>query len=79
VAESVNIQEAKTHFSRLVMLAETGEEVVITRAGRPVARLVPFRASLEPRTPGLWRGRVTLAADFDDPTADLIDGFSPLV
>jgi prevent-host-death family protein len=62
---TVNIHEAKTHLSRLVERVESGEEVVIARAGRPVARLVPFRTRTVPRTPGLWRGRVTLAADFD--------------
>jgi prevent-host-death family protein len=76
VAErTVNIHEAKTHLSRLVERVEAGEEVVIARAGRPVARLVPFRARTAPRVPGLWRGRVTLAADFDAPDDDLIATF----
>jgi prevent-host-death family protein len=72
---TVNIHEAKTHLSRLVERVEAGEEVVIARAGRPVARLVPFRARTAPRVPGLWRGRVTLAADFDAPDDDLISTF----
>jgi prevent-host-death family protein len=62
---TVNIHEAKTHLSRLVERVEAGEEVVIARAGRPVARLVPFRPRTTPRTPGVWRGSVALAADFD--------------
>jgi len=62
---TVNIHEAKTHLSRLVERVEAGEEVVIARAGRPVARLVPFRRRTTPRQPGLWRGRVDLAPDFD--------------
>jgi prevent-host-death family protein len=65
VADSVNIHEAKTHLSRLVERVEAGEEVVIARAGRPVARLVPFRGRTTPRRPGAWRGRVRLGADFD--------------
>jgi prevent-host-death family protein len=61
----VNIHEAKTHLSRLVERVEAGEEVVIARAGRPVARLVPFTHRTAPRRPGLWRGQVELAPDFD--------------
>ena len=75
MATSVNIHQAKTHLSRLVERVEAGEEVVIARAGRPVARLVPFRARTSPRTPGLWRGRVRLAPDFDAPDDELIDAF----
>lgn len=69
---TVNIHEAKTHLSRLVERVERGEEVVIARAGRPVARLVPFRPRTAPRVPGMWRGRVVVAADFDATPADLI-------
>ena len=72
---TVNIHEAKTHLSRLVERVEGGEEVVIARAGRPVARLVPFRARTAPRVPGIWRGRVTLAADFDATPNDLLRDF----
>ena len=72
---TVNIHEAKTHLSRLVERVEAGEEVVIARAGRPVARLVPFRARTAPRIPGLWRGRVSLAADFDATPEALISDF----
>ena len=75
MATSVNIHEAKTHLSRLVERVEMGEEVVIARAGRPVARLVPYRARTSPRTPGLWRGRVRLAPDFDAPDEELIEAF----
>lgn len=71
----VNIHEAKTHLSRLVERVEAGEEVVIARAGRPVARLVPFRARIQPRTPGLWRGQVHLAADFDATDEDVLAAF----
>jgi prevent-host-death family protein len=71
----VNIHEAKTHLSRLVERVEAGEEVVIARAGRPVARLVPFRARTRPRTPGLWRGQVKLAADFDATDEDVLAAF----
>jgi len=75
VTDTFNIHAAKTHLSRLVERVEAGEEVVIARAGRPVARLVPFRARVEPRTPGLWRGRVALAADFDATPVEVLDAF----
>ena len=72
---NVNIHEAKTHLSRLVERVEAGEEVVIARAGRPVARLVPYRARTRSRTPGLWRGRVVIGQDFDAVNAEIADLF----
>ncbi len=55
---AVNVHEAKTHFSALLDRVLRGEEIIIARAGRPVARLVPIEPR-EPRRPGLARGRVT--------------------
>ncbi len=75
VDRSVNIYEAKTQLSRLVDQVEAGDEIVIARAGRPVARLVPYRARREPRVPGAWRGRVRLSEDFDVTDADVIESF----
>ncbi len=72
---TVNIHEAKTHLSRLIERVEAGEELVIARAGRPVARLVPFRQRTAPREPGLWRGSVSLAPDFDHTSESVLDGF----
>ena len=72
---TVNIHEAKTHLSRLIERVETGEEVVIARAGRPVARLVPFQARTSPRVPGQWRGLVRIAPDFDQTDDTLMDSF----
>ena len=62
----VNIHDAKTHLSRLLEQVEAGEEVVISRAGRPIARLVAYRVLAKPRQPGGWKGRVRIAPDFDD-------------
>jgi prevent-host-death family protein len=62
----VNMHEAKTTLSKLVELVESGEEVIIARAGQPVARLVPAGAA-HPRKLGAWKGRVWLADDFDAP------------
>ncbi len=71
--ETVNMHEAKTHLSKLVERVESGDQIVIARAGRPVARLVPYRARSQPRTAGEWRGMVELAADFDQ-TPDAVLG-----
>ena len=70
----VNVHEAKTHLSRLLERVELGEEIVLARAGRPIARLVPFRRGVA-RTPGAWRGRVRVAADFDATSEDVILSF----
>jgi prevent-host-death family protein len=67
MAKHVNIYDAKTRLSELVDRAESGEEIVIAKAGRPVARLVPLRAVREERAPGRWRGRARISADFDAP------------
>ena len=75
MSDLVNIHEAKTHFSRLVERVEAGEEILIARAGRPVARLVPLKARTAPRPPGVWRGRVRMAPDFDSTDASLLDDF----
>jgi prevent-host-death family protein len=72
----VNIHEAKTNFSRLIVEVQAGKEVVITRAGQPVAKLVPYDGQGENRrTPGGWEGRVRIAADFDDLPADVLEAF----
>ncbi len=64
--ESVSVHEAKTHLSRLLQRVEAGEEVVIARAGNPVARLVPVDPKRS-RVPGRLKGSVTIAEDFDGP------------
>jgi prevent-host-death family protein len=56
--KSVNIQEAKTHLSRLLEEAVRGEEIIIAKAGRPYVRLVPCLPETTPRTLGGWEGRV---------------------
>lgn len=64
--ETVNVYQAKTHLSALLDRVERGEEIVVARSGRPIARLVPLQARLEPRVPGVWRGRVRIGRDFDE-------------
>jgi prevent-host-death family protein len=64
----VNIYEAKTHLSELVERAAAGEEIIIAKAGRPMARLVPLReAAPRARVFGRWAGAVSIADDFDAP------------
>ena len=70
-----NIHEAKTHLSRLVQRAAAGEEIIISKAGQPMAKLVPFNTRSGPRRPGLWKGRVTIADDFDAPVPELEELF----
>ena len=67
--KTVNVHEAKTHLSRLLVEVENGGEVTIARAGRPVARLVP--AGPQPkRELGLERGQIWISPDFDEPMPD---------
>jgi prevent-host-death family protein len=65
-----NVHEAKTHLSRLLDRVAQGEEVIIAKSGRPVAKLV--RVAAEPRTPGRLKGRIHIGLDFDEPLPDEI-------
>jgi len=67
--KTVNVHDAKTHLSRLLRRVAAGEEVVIAKAGRPVARLVPVKAG-RPRVLGSDRGSFTVPGDFDAPLPD---------
>ena len=69
---TVNIHAAKTHLSRLIDEVAEGEEVVIAKAGRPVARLVPIGKAPRRRTLGSLAGRLTVPRDFDAPLPDEI-------
>jgi prevent-host-death family protein len=72
----VNVYEAKTHLSQLLDRAAAGEEIVIARAGRPIARLVALsEASFLRRTPGAWRGKVSTADGFDQLPAEMDAAF----
>jgi prevent-host-death family protein len=73
--EKVNIHEAKTNLSRLVDEVTAGAEIVIAKAGKPVAKLVPIGRS-RVRKPGFLKGRIKIAADFDAPlSSELLDAF----
>lgn len=67
---TVNVYEAKTRLSALLALVEAGQEVIIARNGRPVARLAPLASRGPDMVPGLWKGRVRIAANFDEFTEE---------
>jgi prevent-host-death family protein len=67
---AINIHEAKTHLSRLVDRAAAGEEIVIAKAGKPVAKLVPLGHDMTPRKLGQSAGEFWMAEDFDGPLPD---------
>ena len=65
--KTVNVHEAKTHLSRLLAAVARGEEIVISRAGTPIAKLVPLRRGGLGHVLGVDRDRVEISADFDAP------------
>ncbi len=72
----VNVHVAKTHFSRILERVSQGEEIVIGKGGRPVARLVPLEPPAVPREPGSARGRFRMSSSFDAPLPKkVLDGF----
>jgi prevent-host-death family protein len=78
---AINLYEAKTNLSSLVDRAAGGEEIVIAKGGRPLARLVPLDRRTTPRPLGLLAGKVRVADNFDDPLPDDVmrafEGLSP--
>jgi prevent-host-death family protein len=67
VTTQVNIHEAKTHFSKLLARVEAGEEIIIAKAGKPVAKLRPIGESLSRRVSGRYAGKIRMRQDFDEP------------
>lgn len=65
--ETVSLYDAKTMLSALVERAAAGEEIIIAKNGHPMARLVPFGVRTDARTPGLLKGQIRIADDFDVP------------
>lgn len=73
---TVNVHAAKSQLSRLLDAAVAGEEVIIAKAGKPVARLVPIGARIERRKLGALAGQFRVPDDFDDPLPnELLDDF----
>lgn len=72
----INIHDAKTRLSRMVEEVESGKEIVIARAGKPVARLVPFKLKGAPRRKGLLKGKIKISDAFYKPLPrDVIAAF----
>lgn len=72
---TVGMHEAKTTLSRLVEAAQSGEDVVITRRGKPVARLQPVRPLPRKSLFGLYAGQIEMAEDFDELPEDIARAF----
>ncbi|MFM9970695.1 MAG: type II toxin-antitoxin system Phd/YefM family antitoxin [Burkholderiales bacterium] len=73
---TVNIHEAKTHLSRLVEEVSKGQEILIAKSGKPMARLSGIAPPKPKRTPGLLKGKIKISVDFDAPLPDeLLDAF----
>jgi prevent-host-death family protein len=72
---SRNISQAKAELSALIEEVQKGHEVILTKAGKPVARLIAYRGSARPRTPGIMAGQIWIAADFDSLPEDITATF----
>jgi prevent-host-death family protein len=70
-----NISEAKAELSKLIELAQNGEEVVIAKAGKAVIRLVLYSGPTEPRKPGALKGKIRIAPDFNTLPTDMAEAF----
>lgn len=72
----VNIHQAKTQLSRLVERVAGGEEIIIAKSGKPIARLVPYTPRRAVRRPGAMRGKIRIKKNFDAPLPkDLVGAF----
>ena len=71
----VNIEDAKVQLSALIEKVRAGQEVIIGKAGKPVAKLVPYERSEKPRRPEPLRGKIRIAEDFDDLPKDIAEAF----
>jgi prevent-host-death family protein len=77
MADIVNMHQAKTSLSKLVERALAGEEIVIARNGEPLVKLVPMPKGRQPRVPGLYKGKIWIAPDFeftDEEITELFEG-----
>jgi prevent-host-death family protein len=69
----VNIHEAKTHFSKLIKKVMDGEEVIIAKGNKPIAKLVSINQSKPTRKLGTAKGRIKMSSDFDEPLTEFAD------
>ena len=73
--EVVNTHEAKSRLSELIRLAEAGDEVIVARNGRPVAKLIPWPPARPERRPGAWAGRISYGSDIVGTDPDVLAAF----
>jgi prevent-host-death family protein len=71
----INISVAKAQLSALIEKVLAGEQVIIAKAGKPVAKLVRYERSDQSRRPGALKGKIKIAADFDELPQDIADAF----
>jgi prevent-host-death family protein len=71
----VNIHEAKTQLSKLLESVSSGKDVIIAKAGKPVAKLVAYKKKMKPRKLGLWKGKVWVSPDFDEESEEINELF----
>lgn len=73
---TVNIHEAKTHLSKILQRVAIGEEIIIAKSGKPIARIVPFEQAPLQRVPGSAKGKIWIAPDFNAPLPnEILDAF----
>jgi len=75
IMQITNISEAKAHLSALIEKVIAGEEVIIGKAGKPVARLIRYERNKQARKPGALQGKITIADDFDALPEDIATAF----
>ena len=73
-----NISEAKAELSALLEAVQQGQEVIIAKAGKPIARLIKYEKTLAPRVPGSMAGQISVGAAFDSLPDDIADAFGML-
>jgi prevent-host-death family protein len=70
-----NISQAKAELSALIEAVQKGQEVLIGKAGKPVAKLIPYHGAAHPRKPGALKGQIWIAPDFDELPTDIAEAF----
>jgi prevent-host-death family protein len=74
--KTANVTEAKATLSKLLAMVQEGDEIILTKAGVPVAKLVPYRGPARRTLGGSWEGRVEMADDFDEFPEELLTAFA---
>lgn len=70
-----NISEAKAQLSALIEAVQSGEEIIIGKSGKPVAKLIRYQGAAAPRQPGVLKGRIRIADDFEELPSDIAEVF----